>query len=143
MTRLVAACPDTKFVGMGMATTHDNDAGRWLAFHRDYQAANGPALHAWGFHMYERPTTVWYQQAEAAKIALNNTCPLWITEYGTDLPGDEAQSAHILDVVTNAGSLGVARTYQYAYWDGTDTGFGLVTANDTHRPAWDTLHSLL
>jgi hypothetical protein len=77
--------------------------------------------------------------------------PLWITEYGiekaamedawgpqTDAAFEEEQRRLVVDIVANAGKIGVARTYYYCM--SGDERFALVMNDGRRRSAHDALH---
>lgn len=164
MRRVVAACPpSTRFVSMGLATADWHappiapDASRRQTFYREYTLANGPALLAWCLHVYGLPQgRVLAEQVTEFQQALRGAAPLWLTEFGTDRGDiehaygpqtlaqvDAVQADTMREVVTRAPALGIARAYQYCYWSENDDGFGLVRRNDTPRPSWSTIRSLV
>ena len=124
MQQVITACPGVSFAGMGLATTPAGDAARWTAFVQSYFASSHPTLEAWCIHSYANVPA----QVAAIQSALLNRFPLWITEYN-QVP------------IPAFAALGVERAYWYCYWDAGGPQ-GLVNADDSHRPAWNTMHTL-
>jgi len=148
MQQVVAACSAARFVGMGLAFNFAQ--AQFLA---DYIAGGGPTLEAWCIHVYGCPYNANVTVPETTAV-LQGKMPLWITEYGIEEASmvaawgpqtlaqcDAEQCKEMAALLAVAGSLGVSRTYYYCYWDDTDTGFGLVRKDESHRPAWDSLHA--
>lgn len=142
MRELMAAHPTTRFVGMGLAFNYAQ-----AGYLKAYLAAGGPMLAAWCIHCYGAPISFAVPVRETQAV-LQNRMPLWVTEYGIDRAQQEQawgprtlaqldaeQADEIADVLRRAGPLGVSRTYQYCYYDGTDDGFGLVRADESLRPS--------
>lgn len=151
MRDVVTACPGQRFVGMGLASADGQgipgvapDITRQPQFLRDYLAANGTMLAAWCLHLYGTLATI-TAKANATSQVLAQRMPLWLTEYNQSTPPDISDATEVQivsDVTANAARLGVSRTYFYDYWDGPGSR-GLVRNDDTHRPAWDTFHSII
>jgi hypothetical protein len=142
MRELVTAHPTTKFVGMGLAFSYGQ-----ADYLKGYFVFGGPILTAWCIHCYGVPIALDVPVAETQAV-LKGRMPLWVTEYGinrvdqerawgprTTEQIDAEQAKEIGDVIARASSLGISRTYQYCYFDGTDDGFGLVRTDGSLHPA--------
>lgn len=149
MQSVVASCPSARFVGMGLASADGEplgvaaDAVRQPTFLTDYVMAGGPALEAWCLHLYGDIGQAMIRVTATQRV-LDNRFPLWVTEYNArGRPVSDATAVQVVtDMTASAARLGVSRAYVYDYWDGPGTA-GLVREDDTHRPAWDTLHTVL
>ena len=142
MREVIKVCPNTSFVGMGLATSDvpntPPDIIRQPKFLTDYLNNSGPLLKAWCIHIYGHPVINTFKSlVTATQQVLKQRMPLWVTEYGT-FDDDETERQMIVDITTNAPKYGVSRTYQYCFWAG-DSNFGLVDRNDNPRPAFNEL----